>query len=62
MKTKSNIAKELAALRKMSPAELRERYAELYGEPSRSGNISRDSRCVRFDSAFFVSPSPTRPA
>jgi len=38
MKTKSNIAKELAALRKMSPAELRDRYADLYGEPSRSGN------------------------
>lgn len=35
MKTKSNIAKELATLRKMSPAELRDRYAHLYGEPSR---------------------------
>jgi len=39
MKTKKiNVAKELAALRKMSPAELRERYADLYGEPTRSGN------------------------
>jgi len=39
MKTKKiNVAKELAALQKMSPAELRERYADLYGEPTRSGN------------------------
>jgi len=39
MKTKKiNVAKELAALQKMSPAELRERYADLYGETTRSGN------------------------
>ena len=34
----NTIRKQLAALPKMSPAELRERYADLYGERSRSGN------------------------
>lgn len=29
---------KLAALKDMTPTQLRERYAELYGEPSRSGN------------------------
>jgi Protein of unknown function (DUF2924) len=29
---------ELAALRRMSPGELRQRYQEVFGEPSRSGN------------------------
>ena len=33
-----NIAAELARLRKMSPRELREEYAEVFGEASRSGN------------------------
>ncbi|HHQ14008.1 MAG TPA: DUF2924 domain-containing protein [Chromatiales bacterium] len=32
------IERELVALQDMTPAQLRERYAELYGEPSRSGN------------------------
>jgi len=35
---KSTIEKDLAALRHMTPKQLRQRYAELYGEPSRSGN------------------------
>jgi hypothetical protein len=29
---------ELAALRHMTPAELRAKYLEVYGEPSRTGN------------------------
>ena len=33
-----NVAKELAALKKMTAGELRDRYAKLYGEPTRSGN------------------------
>jgi hypothetical protein len=33
-----NLKIELAGLRRMSPAELREKYLELFGEPSRSGN------------------------
>ena len=32
------IERKLAALKDMTPTQLRERYAELYGEPSRSGN------------------------
>ncbi|HYH63968.1 MAG TPA: DUF2924 domain-containing protein [Urbifossiella sp.] len=32
------LAKELAALEKMTAAELREKYAELFGEPAASGN------------------------
>ena len=35
---KSTIEKDLAALRHMTPKQLRAKYAELYGEPSRSGN------------------------
>ena len=69
MKTKSNIAKELAALKKMLPAELRDRYADLYGEPSRSGNKqwsiisawrratsarSRNSGIDRYSASFFI--------
>ncbi len=38
MKTTTNIANDLAALKGMTPKQLRERYAELHGEPSRSGN------------------------
>ena len=38
MKTKTKTANDLAALKGMTPKQLRERYAELYGEPSRSGN------------------------
>ena len=33
-----NVAKELAALKRMTPAELREKYAEVFGEDSRSGH------------------------
>ena len=33
-----NVGKELAALRRMTPAELRERYAEVFSEASRSGH------------------------
>lgn len=33
-----NLKTEIAALRKMTPAQLREKYLELFGEPSRSGN------------------------
>jgi len=35
---KRNLAKELAAMSKMTAKQLRERYAELHGEASRSGN------------------------
>ena len=35
---KQLIERKLAALHDMTPTQLRERYAELYGEPSRSGN------------------------
>ena len=38
MRTKTKTANALAALKGMTPKQLRERYAELYGEPSRSGN------------------------
>jgi hypothetical protein len=38
MKHALGITSELAALGKMSPRQLRDKYAELYGEPSRSGN------------------------
>ena len=33
-----NVAKELAALKRMTPAELRVNYAEVFGEESRSGH------------------------
>ncbi len=32
------IGREIAALRRMTPKELRARYAEVFGEPTRSGN------------------------
>lgn len=35
---KLNVAKELAGLRRMTPADLREKYAEVFGEASRSGH------------------------
>ena len=35
---KRNIAREIAALQRMTPKELRLRYAEAFGEPTRSGN------------------------
>lgn len=35
---KLNVQKELAGLKKMTPAELRVRYAEVFGEGSRSGH------------------------
>lgn len=33
-----NIQAQIAALRRMTPSQLRERYLELFGEPSRSAN------------------------
>ncbi len=33
-----NLRKELAALERMTPAELREKYREMFGDESRSGN------------------------
>jgi Protein of unknown function (DUF2924) len=33
-----NAKMEIAALRRMTPAELRNKYLEVFGEPSRSGN------------------------
>jgi hypothetical protein len=33
-----DVRRELAALRKMTPKELREKYAHVFGEPTRSGN------------------------
>src|SRR5688572_5895655 len=37
-KTTGSIEQTLAALRRMTPALLREKYLEVFGEPSRSGN------------------------
>ena len=37
-KRRIDIPKELAAMEKMTAGELRDRYADLYGEQSRSGN------------------------
>src|SRR5829696_6500115 len=34
----SSIEQTLPALRRMTPAQLREQYLEVFGEPSRSGN------------------------
>lgn len=33
-----NVAKEVALLQRMSPKELRERYAQVFGEATRTGN------------------------
>ncbi len=33
-----NISAKIAELRQMSPAQLRDKYLEVFGEPSRSGN------------------------
>ncbi|MBP3954849.1 DUF2924 domain-containing protein [Gemmata sp. G18] len=33
-----NVAKELAALRRLTPKDLRARYAEVFGEPTTTGN------------------------
>ena len=38
MKSIKDIGKHLAGLKDLTPKQLRERYVELYGEPSRSGN------------------------
>jgi len=38
MKMTINVPRELAALEKMPPSELRAKYRELFGEESRSGN------------------------
>ena len=35
---KLDLHPELSALRRMSPAQLRDKYLEVFGEPSRSGN------------------------
>ena len=35
---RQNVRKTLAALGRMTPAQLREKYLEVFGEPSRSGN------------------------
>ena len=34
-----SFAKEIAGLRRLSPKQLRQRYEELFGEPSKSGNV-----------------------
>lgn len=34
----TNLNTEIAALKRMTPAQLREKYLEVFGEPSRSGN------------------------
>jgi len=33
-----NVKAEIAALREMTPAQLREKYLEVFGEPTRTGN------------------------
>ena len=33
-----NVRTEIAALRKMTPAQLRDKYLEVFGEPTRTGN------------------------
>ena len=33
----TNLNIEIAALKRMTPAQLREKYIEVFGEPSRSG-------------------------
>src|SRR5688500_12192467 len=38
MHVKQNVQQTLAALGRMTPAELRAKYLEVFGEPSRSGN------------------------
>ena len=38
MANTTNIPERLAAIRAVSPAQLREQYRELFGEESRSGN------------------------
>ena len=35
---RQNVAQALAALGRMTPAQLRDKYLEVFGEPSRSGN------------------------
>ena len=40
-----NVKIEFAALRRMSPAELREKYLAVFGEPTRTGN--KDFLCKR---------------
>ncbi|MBI3865534.1 MAG: DUF2924 domain-containing protein [Planctomycetia bacterium] len=37
-KSPLNVGAKLAALKRMSPAALRDKYAEVFGEPSRSGH------------------------
>ncbi len=41
----TNVHAQVAALRKMTPSELREKYLEVFGEPTRSGN--REFLCKR---------------
>ncbi len=40
-----NVKIEVAALRRMTPAELRDKYLEVFGEPTRTGN--KDFLCKR---------------
>jgi hypothetical protein len=40
-----NVHAEVAALRGMTPAQLRDKYLEVFGEPTRSGN--KDFLCKR---------------
>jgi len=37
-----NIEKEVAALRRMTVGQLRDRYAEVHGEPTRSYHTDRE--------------------
>ena len=37
MMSEMNMGKELAALERMTPGQLREKYRELFGDESRSG-------------------------
>lgn len=48
MANTTNIPGQLAAMRAMTPRQLREQYRELFGEESRSGNRQRlHRRCAR---------------
>jgi hypothetical protein len=37
--TTKDVAKDVAGLRRLTPGRLRERYAEVFGEPTRTGNV-----------------------
>jgi len=63
MNRKADIERELAAMQQMSPAELRAKYAELFGEASRSGNrtwLLRRCACrlqAMRDASYLSGPS-----